>query len=60
MFDLLKLALLGAGCIALYGIATGADLNDLFSETTKQIVPVAKDIFSGLIEIVKDAINSQS
>ncbi|GMQ49687.1 hypothetical protein [Vibrio sp. 10N] len=57
MFDLLKFALLAAGCIALYGIATGTDLNELFAEVTKQVVPVAKDVISGIWSLIQEAIS---
>ncbi|ELA9367443.1 hypothetical protein QUN99_003333 [Vibrio parahaemolyticus] len=52
MFDILKLALLCAGCIALYGLATGADLNALFAETIAKIEPAIEAGIHAIKEFV--------
>lgn len=54
MFDLFKLALLAAGCVALYGLATGADLNVLFDESIAKVKPA---IESGIIALKDFIIN---
>lgn len=55
MFDLMKLTLLAAGCVVFYGFATGADLNELFAQVSEKAVPVAKEVFAGLMGFITDA-----
>ncbi len=57
MFDLIKFALLFFGCVAVYGLATGADLNTLFSETIAHVTPVIKSIVTGVIDFIKACFN---
>ena len=56
MFDLLKFCLLAAGCAAVYGLATGADLNELFSEIIDKALPAIQSLFSGLWDLIRSAI----
>ena len=57
MFDLFKFVLLAAGCAAIYGLATGADLNELFKEITEQAVPVVQSILSEVGNWIRSAIS---
>ncbi len=57
MFDLIKLALIFFGCVAVYGLATGADLNTLFSQTIDHITPVVKSVLAGVIDFIKACFN---
>lgn len=57
MFDILKFALIFLGCVAVYGLATGADLNELFSQTIAHVVPVVKSVISGIIDFIKQSFN---
>jgi hypothetical protein len=57
MFDLFKFVLLAAGCAAIYGLATGADLNELFKEITEKAVPVVQSILSGIWDLIRSAIS---
>jgi hypothetical protein len=57
MFDLFKFVLLAAGCAAIYGLATGADLNELFKEITEKAVPVVQSILSGIWDLIRAAIS---
>ncbi|BBM67950.1 hypothetical protein VA249_45960 (plasmid) [Vibrio alfacsensis] len=56
MFDLIKLFLLVCGCIAVYGLTTGADLNTLFAEATAKILPVVQQVISAFWDFVKGAL----
>lgn len=56
MFDLLKFFLLAAGCVSLYGLSTGQDLNELFAQVSSQVIPVAKEVLSGIINIIKQSV----
>jgi|GEM_PF-6116953 hypothetical protein len=56
MFDLLKLSLLVAGCVAVYGITTGADLNVLFNEVLDKAVPTIHSALAAIWQLLKDAI----
>ncbi|NGZ66590.1 hypothetical protein G6Z92_06270 [Vibrio aestuarianus subsp. cardii] len=60
MFDLLKLALLAAGCIALYGLATGADLNTLFADTIAKIEPALEAGINGFKEFIVKILSKNS
>lgn len=59
MFDLIKLGLIAFGCIAVYGLATEADLNELFGDTIEHIVPVVKAITSGIMTFFKELFAAQ-
>lgn len=52
---ILKYIIFFAGCVAIYGIATGADLNQLFADVQEQVVPVAKEVAAGAIEFFTEA-----
>lgn len=54
MFDLLKMALLAFGFVAVYGLATGANLNDLFVTVGDSLIPAAKEATAGIIEFIKE------
>lgn len=56
MFDLLKLGLLLAGGAAFYGLATGADLNELFKSISESAVPVLSEVLKGIWEFIKRSI----
>lgn len=55
MFDVLKFVTFLAGCAAIYGLATGADLNHLFSEITEQAVPVLQKVVASILDLFKNA-----
>lgn len=52
MFDLLKLAVLACGFIAIYGLATGADLNSLFLDASNSVLPAFKEVAAGIVRFV--------
>lgn len=54
MFDLIKLALLAAGCVVIYGLTTGADLNELFVTVSDNLLPAIKDMASGIVSFIKE------
>lgn len=56
MFDLLKLVTFAAGCAAIYGLATGTDLNVLFADITAQAIPVLKKVIASGWEVIRSAI----
>lgn len=55
MFKLLQLAMLAAGAVAFYGLASGADLNQLFAQVSQEVLPVAKTVLTGAITWLKGA-----
>ena len=58
MFDLLKLVIFVAGCAVIYGLATGADLNELFTHITSEAIPVLKKVIASIWEVVRGAIGN--
>lgn len=54
MFDLLKLVLLTLGLIAVYGMSTGVDLNELFASVSQYALTVASEILTGIFEWLKE------
>jgi hypothetical protein len=54
MFGLLKLIVFAAGAVALYGLSTGVDLNELFTNSN-EVLPAAKQVVSGIFTWVKNA-----
>ncbi len=54
MFDLIKFGLIALGCVAVYGLATEADLNELFQQTMDSILPVFKAIASAVMAFFKE------
>jgi hypothetical protein len=56
MGSILKFIIIVAGCTALYGIATGQDLNVLFETVIKEAKPVAQEIIVGAYTLFKEAI----
>ena len=58
MFDLLKLITFAAGCAVIYGLATGADLNELFTHITSEAIPVLKKVIASIWEVVRGAIGN--
>ncbi|BEI26542.1 hypothetical protein KKIDH5335_48740 (plasmid) [Vibrio fluvialis] len=58
MFDIFKFLLLAAGCVALYGLATGADLNELFKETIEKVTPAIEAIIQGIKTFLINALKN--
>lgn len=44
------------GCAVAYGMATGADLNVLFSDLGDQVMPVLEEIFRGILKFFQGAL----
>lgn len=45
---MIKYIVFAFGCVAIYGIATGQDLNTLFSDAFEHALPVAKSAIQGV------------
>ncbi len=57
MFDLLKLTLLACGGVALYGLVTGQDLNELFQQAGEVVIPAAEAMIQGIKNFILETIS---
>lgn len=56
MSFIFKLIVIAAGLLAIYGIVTGGDLNQLFSNAMAQALPFAKMLIANLAKFFTEAI----
>jgi len=55
MFDVLKFVVFVAGCAVIYGLSTGADLNELFAHITSETIPVIKKLIASVWNLIGSA-----
>lgn len=55
MYNIIKLVIFIAGCAVIYGLATGQDLNVLFSNLITEIKPVITEVISATYSLFKEA-----
>ncbi|MGR5178889.1 hypothetical protein [Vibrio mediterranei] len=53
MFDLLKLVLLALGGVAVYGMSTGVDLNELFASVSEHALTIGSEVLTGIFDWLK-------
>jgi hypothetical protein len=54
---IIKTLLTGAGLTAIYGLATGADLDVLFANILAEALPVITNIVAGVSHFVNEVLN---
>ena len=59
MGSLIKFAVFVCGCAAIYGLATGQDLNELFSNLSAELLPAIQTIISETWQFVLSALKEK-